>query len=168
METHRRDLARALPIQEVSPAAPQARAAVSAYAEELSRRFVTVFRPGPATEAEQEADVASMTRPRGVFLLVRDPHDPVACGGVRRLDPATLEIKRMWVRHDWRGTGLGGRLLRALEQAAGELGGDRVVLDTSRVLTEAMALYERAGYREIERYNDNPYAEAWFEKSLRP
>ena len=40
------------------------------------------------------------------------------------------------------------------------------MLDTNRTLTEAVALYARAGYTEIERYNDNPYAEAWFEKAL--
>ena len=42
-----------------------------------------------------------------------------------------------------------------------------VRLDTNSVLTEAIAMYERAGYRAIERYNDNPYARAWFEKGLR-
>jgi GNAT superfamily N-acetyltransferase len=167
VETDRRLLAQSLPIQEVSPADPVAEAAVTAYVEELSRRFVTVFRPGPTTEAEVAAEVASMTRPRGVFLLISLRDEPVACGGLRRLDGRTLEIKRMWVRRDWRGTGLGGRVLTALERAAGELGADRVVLDTSRVLTEAMGLYARAGYREIERYNDNPYAEAWFEKPVR-
>ena len=42
------------------------------------------------------------------------------------------------------------------------------MLDTNRVLGEAVALYARAGYREIERYNDNPYAQAWFEKRVDP
>ncbi len=41
-------------------------------------------------------------------------------------------------------------------------------LDTNGALTEAIALYERAGYHRIERYNDNPYAELFFEKSLTP
>ena len=39
-------------------------------------------------------------------------------------------------------------------------------LDTNGTLVEAIAMYERAGYHHIERYNDNPYAQAWFEKSL--
>lgn len=39
-------------------------------------------------------------------------------------------------------------------------------LDTSPVLIEAIALYRKAGYRDIEHYNDNPYAGAWFEKLI--
>ena len=41
-----------------------------------------------------------------------------------------------------------------------------VRLDTNGTLVEAVAMYDRAGYRRIERYNDNPYASAWFEKDL--
>ena len=47
-----------------------------------------------------------------------------------------------------------------------DLGHTTVRLDTNGTLTEAIAMYERAGYRHIERYNDNPYAQAWFEKEL--
>jgi ribosomal protein S18 acetylase RimI-like enzyme len=72
----------------------------------------------------------------------------------------------MWVHPGWRGAGLGSRLLRHLEQVTRELGRHTVRLDTNGTLVEAIAMYERAGYRHIERYNDNPYAQAWFEKSL--
>jgi GNAT superfamily N-acetyltransferase len=70
------------------------------------------------------------------------------------------------VHDDWRGAGLGSRMLRHLEDLARRLGHTRVVLDTNGTLLEAIAMYERAGYAHIERYNDNPYAEAWFEKPL--
>ena len=49
---------------------------------------------------------------------------------------------------------------------AGELGHRVVRLDTHRTLTEAIRMYEQAGYRAVARYNDNPYAQAWFEKRL--
>ena len=42
----------------------------------------------------------------------------------------------------------------------------RVVLDTNRSLPEAQALYRKAGYRARQRYNDNPYADFWFEKDI--
>ena len=90
----------------------------------------------------------------------------MAYGGVRDLGGRTGEIKRMWVHGDWRGAGLGSRMLRELEDLARRLGHDRVVLDTNSALGEAIAMYDRAGYRRIVRYNDNPYAEAWFEKDL--
>jgi GNAT superfamily N-acetyltransferase len=73
----------------------------------------------------------------------------------------------MWVASSWRGAGLGTRLLRRLESEALSLGYTRAVLDTNRVLSEALVMYERAGYREIAPYSqDNPYADAYFEKSL--
>ena len=92
---------------------------------------------------------------------------PVACGGVRDLGDGVGEIKRMWVHDGWRGAGLGARLLRRLEEVSAEMGHRTVRLDTNGTLTEAIAMYERAGYRAIERYNDNPYAQAFFEKRLR-
>jgi ribosomal protein S18 acetylase RimI-like enzyme len=57
-------------------------------------------------------------------------------------------------------------MLRRLEDDARQCGYDVVRLDTNSVLTEAIAMYERSGYRSIERYNDNPYARRWFEKDL--
>jgi GNAT superfamily N-acetyltransferase len=72
----------------------------------------------------------------------------------------------MWIHPDWRGLGLGGRMLTRLEAVARTLGRTRVVLDTNETLTEAIAMYERAGYHPIERYSDNPYAHHWFAKDL--
>ena len=57
-------------------------------------------------------------------------------------------------------------MLRHLEQVARRLGHTRAVLDTNGALGEAIALYERSGYVRIARYNDNPYAEAFFAKDL--
>jgi GNAT superfamily N-acetyltransferase len=74
------------------------------------------------------------------------------------------EIKRMWVAPDARGLGIAQRLLDAIEAQAVSMGLDTLQLDTNRALTEAHALYTRNGYREIPRYNDNPYADHWFEK----
>jgi GNAT superfamily N-acetyltransferase len=72
----------------------------------------------------------------------------------------------MWIHPDWRGLGLGARLLSRLEAVAGELGRSRVVLDTNESLSEAISMYQRSGYQSIERYNGNPYAHHWFAKDL--
>ncbi len=72
----------------------------------------------------------------------------------------------MWVHGDWRGAGLGARLLRHLEDLSRERGHALVRLDTNDVLHEAIAMYGRAGYHPIEPYNDNPWARCWFEKTL--
>ena len=102
----------------------------------------------------------------GAFVLATSEGEPVACGGVRHLREGTGEIKRMWVHPGWRGAGLGSRLLRELEDVCRSLGHTVVRLDTNRTLVEAISMYERSGYRHIERYNENPYAQAFFEKEL--
>ena len=140
-------------LREVTPDDPEAADAAGRYFAELDRRFPHGFDPGEPDHT-------------GTFLLATSEGQPVAYGGVRELDAGLGEIKRMWVHPDWRGAGLGSRMLRELEALARRLGHDRVVLDTNGTLTEAIAMYGRAGYRPIERYNGNPYAEAWFEKDL--
>ena len=90
----------------------------------------------------------------------------VGCGALKTLARRCGEIKRMWVAPDARGLGVGQRLLDALETHAGDMSLTTLRLDTNRSLTEARALYTRNGYREIAPYNDNPYADHWFEKKL--
>ncbi len=148
--------------EQVAADSPAAREAVGRYFAELDDRFDGGFDPGDAWHHDAEA----MAPPYGVFLLARSDDEVVACGGVQQIGPRVAEIKRMWVHPGWRGAGLGTRTLARLEEAARDLGHDRVRLDTNSALTEAIAMYERAGYAEIARYNDNPYARHWFEKRL--
>jgi len=147
-------------LRPVDPETAEARTAIDAYFAELDRRFPDGFDPGPASSADMSADQ------RGTFVLATSEGEPVACGGVRDLGERVAEIKRMWVHPGWRGAGLGSRLLRELEDACRSLGYTTVRLDTNRTLVEAVSMYERSGYRHIERYNDNPYAQAFFQKEL--
>ena len=147
-------------IRPVHPASPEAKRAVQSYFDELDVRFPTGFDPGDHHDEEHMAPGA------GAFVVATSDGEPVACGGVQELAPGVGEIKRMWVHPGWRGAGLGSRLLRHLERVAADLGHHTVRLDTNGTLVEAIAMYERSGYRHIDRYNDNPYAQAWFEKEL--
>lgn len=157
--------ARTVRFEVVDVASPDARTAIDAYLSELDERFPSGF---DASAGGRERDEASMAPPGGAFVVAIDAatDGAVAAGGIQRVDARTGEIKRMWVHREWRGAGLGRRLLAELEAQAAALGYGRVVLDTNRVLVEAIALYERSGYEPIPRYNDNPYAEHWFAKSL--
>jgi DNA-binding MarR family transcriptional regulator/N-acetylglutamate synthase-like GNAT family acetyltransferase len=148
-------------LEETAPTDRRAVAAMAAYFEEIGERFG--FEPGDAWQR----DAASMAAPDGFFVVATSDGEPVACGGVQRLPDGAAEVKRMWVHDDWRGAGLGARLLRHLEDLARARGHAVVRLDTNDTLVEAIAMYERAGYRSIERYNDNEWARCWFEKSLR-
>lgn len=132
------------------------------YYAELDSRFPSGFDPTRTVAAP----AAELTPPLGLMLVARVDARAVGCGGVRKLEAHAAEIKRMWIDPSARGLGIGRRLLVALELAAAELGCDTVRLDTAAALTEARALYQGAGYREIAPYNDNPYAAHWFEKRL--
>jgi len=149
-------------IQRIDPRHPDALAAVGAYVAELDRRFPTGFDPGPLTED----DARRLAPPTGAFLLARLDGEVVGCGGLQSLGEGVAEVKRMWVSPSARGRGVGRRLLEVLEERARSLGHDVVRLDTNGTLDEARAMYARAGYVEIDRYNDNPYAEHFFEKRL--
>ncbi len=91
---------------------------------------------------------------------------PSGAAGSSSVDEATGEIKRVWTAPSARGLGVARRMLRTLEAAAREKGMKALRLDTNRALTEAHALYRSEGYREVARFNDNPYAHHWFEKRL--
>lgn len=107
-----------------------------------------------------------LTAPTGRFVVGRLDGRPLACGGIRLLDPVTAELTRVYVDPRARGTGGGAALLRVLEEAGRALGAERVRLDTRSDLVEARALYARQGYAEIPAYSSGPYAEHWFEKRL--
>jgi GNAT superfamily N-acetyltransferase len=112
------------------------------------------------------AGADAMAPPGGAFLVAYVEGDPVGCAGLMRLDERTGEIKRMYVAPAARRRGLARELLAHIEQAALAAGYSRVRLDTSAGQPEARTLYEAAGYRHIEAYNDNQYAAYWFEKEL--
>jgi DNA-binding MarR family transcriptional regulator/GNAT superfamily N-acetyltransferase len=147
-------------LEETTPTDPRAVGAMGAYFAEIGERFG--FEPGDAWQH----DAATMTAPDGFFVVATSDGEPVACGGVQRLPDGAAEVKRMWVHDAWRGAGLGARLLRHLEDLAQARGHTVVRLDTNDTLVEAIAMYERAGYRPIERYNDSEWARCWFEKDL--
>jgi DNA-binding MarR family transcriptional regulator/GNAT superfamily N-acetyltransferase len=144
------------------PDSADASLCLNAYFQELAARFESGF----DADADESAHVADMTPPSGLFVIARLDGDAVGCGGFKRVGEATAEIKRVWTAPSARGLGVARRMLRALEAAAREAGVKTLRLDTNRALIEAHALYRSEGYREIPRFNDNPYAEHWFEKRL--
>jgi len=144
------------------PESTLAVALLERYYRELDGRFRDGFDRGRGSAAPPE----ELAAPCGLLLLAWHGQQPVGCGAVRRLDPDTAEIKRMWVDPGARGLGVGRSLLAALEAGAVELGCSAVRLDTAASLTEALALYQSSGYVEIPAYNENPYAAHWLEKRV--
>ncbi len=94
--------------------------------------------------------------PRGVLLLASDGHEFAGCVAMRQLNGDTCEMKRLFVRPAYRGTGLGRRLARHSVEEAARLGYKAMRLDTLERLREALALYTSMGFRRIPPYYRNP------------
>jgi GNAT superfamily N-acetyltransferase len=156
------NLQTALAIESEDPRSRDAQYCLDAYFAEIDSRFPGGF----DREAGAAAAVEDFVSPNGCLLLVRLEGKPVGCGALRTFEAGIGEIKRMWVSPQARGFGVGRKLLEALERCAQALGFLSVRLDTNASLSEALRLYRSAGYREIDRFNDNPYAQHWFEKTL--
>ena len=107
-----------------------------------------------------EEELASLpgkyARPGGDLLIGLEGERVVGCVALRKLDDRACEMKRLFVRPEARGKGLGRRLAREIIGVARELGYSVVRLDTLEKLTEAMRLYESLGFRKTEPYYANP------------
>jgi len=134
---------------------PDAQRCIAAYFAELDARSGGGFDPATSRPARPD-----------LLLLAYRGEEAVACGGVTHHD-GWSEVKRVWVADAARGLGLARRLMSALEEDAIRNGNAVVRLDTNRHLVEARALYLSLGYREIRAFNDEVFADHWFEKRLR-
>jgi putative acetyltransferase len=122
---------------------PEAQALIAELNRELVRTYpeegTTHFRLDPSEVAEGS----------GAFLVAFRGAAPVGCGAVRRIDPRTAELKRMYVAPEARGLGVGQALLAALEAETRRLGLKHLVLETAVRQTRAISLYERNGFTHI-------------------
>jgi GNAT superfamily N-acetyltransferase len=91
---------------------------------------------------------------------------PIGCVGLKGSASKIAEIKRLWVSPSARGLGLARRLMETAETVARDLSITVLRLDTNRALPEALQLYRSTGWNAIERFNDDPYPDAFFEKRL--
>jgi DNA-binding MarR family transcriptional regulator/GNAT superfamily N-acetyltransferase len=149
-------------IEPVDPDHPMARRCLREYFAELDRRFDTGFDASRSLRADPD----EMRLPAGLFLLATLQGEPIGCGALKFHRDRPTELKRMWVASSARGLGVGRRILGELERHAAEHGSRTIRLETNESLVEAIAMYRSAGYREVDRFNDEPYAHHWFEKQL--
>ena len=151
-------------LRQVDPEDPDAQRCLRAYVTELNRRA-----PGRGFDPRRgaTAEPHEVRPPRGAFVVAYLRGEAIACGAVKHHPGQVTDIKRMWVAESARGLGLGRRLLEHLEGLAREHGSGEARMETSDVLPEAIALYRSAGYVEVAPFNDEPFADRWFTKSLR-
>jgi len=162
-----RDVARLLTaagveIVAVDPEHPDARYCLAEYVAELNARADRPFDPSVGATALPH----EVRPPAGEFFVAYLHGEPVGCGAVKHHPDGATDIKRMWISPSARGLGLGRRLLEHLEAAARESGARVAHIETSDALIEALALYRSAGWVEVAPFNDEPFADHWFEKEL--
>jgi GNAT superfamily N-acetyltransferase len=122
----------------------EAQQLVAALDAGLAALYPPEQRFGPNLKAQH------LTGGLGTFLVARDNGRPVGCGAIRMNDGTTAEVKRMYVEPEERGKGVGRAVLGRLEAAARELGARRLVLETGIHSPDALALYRRAGFTQID------------------
>ncbi|KWV59093.1 GCN5 family acetyltransferase [Bradyrhizobium macuxiense] len=111
----------------------------------LSDAYMQALYPA---ESNHLIDVDTLAAPGAVFLVARRDGEALGSIAFRIIAPDHAEMKRMFVRSEARGFGLGRRLLHALEDVARRQGIDRISLETGIRQPEAIGLYRASGYRD--------------------
>jgi len=101
-------------------------------------------------------------RPKGCLLLAIYKGQSVGCVGLRKLSDGVCEMKRLYVREQFRGLGIGRALTKAVIEQAGRSGYKYMRLDTVPAMEAARALYVSVGFKQIGPYRYNPIEGAVF------
>ena len=139
-------------------------------ARSLFREYATIPGVTPCVE-DFEREVVSLpglyAPPGGRLLLAMqvgggNSGEAMGCVALRSLEPNVCEMKRLYVRPTFRGSGAGRELVSSLIADARAIGYERMLLDTLPSMTEAHKLYRTLGFREIPSYQKNPIPGALF------
>jgi carbonic anhydrase len=103
-----------------------------------------------------DSEFADFPHTYDALWLANHADKPVGAVGLKPFKDKAAELKRLWVSPNARGHGLGEALCRICIEGAKAQGYTRLLLDTDRGLSHANAVYERLGFRDIDRYYDNP------------
>lgn len=105
--------------------------------------------------------------PNGRLLLARLNDDVAGCAALRRWSDYAGEMKRLYVRNDFRGLGIGKLLILRILDEAKAIGYKSIRLDTLPMMGTAIEMYRAMGFKEIAPYRDNPVPGAlYFELEL--
>lgn len=85
-------------------------------------------------------------------ILVKKGEVAIACGAIKLFERDMMEVKRMFVKKEYRSKGIAGLVLKELESWSLELGAEKCVLETGKRQPEAISLYLKAGYKKTPNY----------------
>lgn len=101
-------------------------------------------------------------------IVIYKNNIPVACGAIKEYDSKSMEIKRMFVPSEQRRNGYASYVLDELQKWSKELGYSKCILETSKNMTEAVALYTKHNFQVIPNYGQyaNVESSVCFEKAI--
>ena len=146
----------------------------SAIAESIIRAYLTdvASRWYGRTATLDEVETALRDEPyddlqgdTGALFVAIVNGQAIACAGARCVHDVA-ELTKVFTLPSHRGEGAGSQLLQTVEQACRDRGITTLRLDTRAELKEACALYERLGFKRVEAFNDVPYSDRWYAKTL--
>ena len=94
--------------------------------------------------------------PYGRLYIVLCDGNISGCIALRKIDSENCEMKRLYVKPEYRGKNIGALLVKNIINEAREIGYKHILLDTLPFLQTAMEMYKRYGFYEIESYNNSP------------
>ena len=94
--------------------------------------------------------------PYGRLYLAYCDDKAAGCIGLRKIDRQNCEMKRLYIRPQFRGNHIGNKLIRIIIEDARQIGYSHMLLDTLPFLKNAIHMYRTYGFYEIESYNDSP------------
>jgi ribosomal protein S18 acetylase RimI-like enzyme len=137
---------------------PQARELFLEYAQSLG--FSLCFQGFDKELANLPGDYAP---PGGRLLLAYCETEPAGCVALHKLQPGVCEMKRLYLRPQFRGRGFGRALAERILEEARQLGYRKIRLDTVEpVMKDAVAMYRKLGFKEVAPYRPNPIAGALY------
>jgi N-acetylglutamate synthase-like GNAT family acetyltransferase len=86
------------------------------------------------------------------IIIVYDNQNPIGCGAIKKYDNSRYEVKRVYVKNEYRGNGISKVIMKQLEEIAKEKGIRILILETSKTFVEAINLYKKIGYIQIDNY----------------
>lgn len=101
-----------------------------------------------------------------VFFCLVDQEMVVGTVALKKIDEKTVELKALYLHKDYRGKGLGSLLMSVSVNEAKSRGFKKILLDSMLKYEDALRLYEKFGFENIDRYNDNAMAEVFMKMDL--
>lgn len=107
-------------------------------------------------DEEFENPMSKYAPPYGRLFLLKLDNTPIGCVALRKVNESTCEMKRLYIKPEYRGYGYSHLLIDKVIEEAKDIGYEYIILDTLPYLETALRLYKKYGFEEIDPFNDNP------------